>query len=120
MPMQKNCALDISTMPFQNGIVLQTLIVAASLVVAKSVFNQSDLLNDIQTVLKVSVEWVFYTCSFTYECAVTEQSLWVDAGLGTSWAFLMALHLIFKKARISKSVYKNAMLATLHKTTIVR
>jgi len=56
MPMQKNCALDISTMPFQNGIVLQTLIVAASLVVAKSVFNQSDLLNDIQTVLKVSVE----------------------------------------------------------------
>jgi len=29
-------------MPFQDGVVFQTLIVAASLVVAKSVFNPSD------------------------------------------------------------------------------
>jgi len=40
-------------MSFQNGVAFQTLIVAASSVVAKSVFNRSD---DIQTMLKVSVE----------------------------------------------------------------
>jgi len=38
------------------GVVFQMLIVVASWMVAKSVFNQSDLQNDIQTVLKVSVE----------------------------------------------------------------
>jgi len=43
-------------MPFQNGVVLPTLIVAASSVVAKSGFNPSGLENDIQMVLKVSVE----------------------------------------------------------------
>jgi len=36
-------ALAISVMPFQNGVVFQTLIVAARSVVVKSVFNRSDL-----------------------------------------------------------------------------
>jgi len=40
---QNDQAPAISVMPFQNGVVFQTLIVAASLVVAKSNFNPSDL-----------------------------------------------------------------------------
>jgi len=43
MLIQKKCALDICVMPFQNDVVFQTLIVAANLLVAKSVFNPSDL-----------------------------------------------------------------------------
>jgi len=43
MLIQKNYALAISVMPFQNGIMFQVLIVAASLVVAKSFFNRSKL-----------------------------------------------------------------------------
>jgi len=43
MLIQNNCALAISVIPFQNGAVFQTLIVVSSLVVAKSVFNKSDL-----------------------------------------------------------------------------
>jgi len=39
-------------MPFQNGVVFQASIVAASWVVAKSVFNPSGLQHDIQTVLE--------------------------------------------------------------------
>jgi len=35
--------LAISVLPFQDGVVFQTLIVAASLVVAKSIFNPSYL-----------------------------------------------------------------------------
>jgi len=40
-------------MLFQNGVVSQTLIVAARSVVMKSFFNLFDLQNDIQVVLKV-------------------------------------------------------------------
>jgi len=50
--------------------VFQTLIVAASSVVEKSVFNQFDLYNNIQTVLKVSIGWAFYACS-SYHCEAT-------------------------------------------------
>jgi len=41
MLIKKHCALATSVMPFQNGVVFQTLIVAASSVVANSVFNDS-------------------------------------------------------------------------------
>jgi len=36
-------ALAVSAMPFHNGVMFQIVIVAASSVVAKSVFNPSDL-----------------------------------------------------------------------------
>jgi len=42
MLIQKNSALAISVMPFQNGVMFQALIVAASSV-AKSVLNPCDL-----------------------------------------------------------------------------
>jgi len=63
-------------MPFQNGVMFQMLIVAASSVVAQLIFNLSDLQND--------PICTFMHAFFSSKWAVTGVSLSVNAGLRTS------------------------------------